>query len=85
MINSSHVTGFLVGVAATLGGLYYYEKNKDQIDAFLANQGLKFSGNTKGSKEPNLQELMRQKERLEDLIAERLAREEAQTGTETAS
>lgn len=73
-INSDHVTGFAVGVGAAALGFYLYKKNQHQVDAWLEQQGIqvpKESG--KNPSAMTLEELMREKERFEDLIAEREA------------
>lgn len=71
-ITNNHLTGFLVGVGAAAAGFYAYQKNRKQIDAFLRKQGIRMP-------EPaavdvsrmSFEELVSEKERLEDLIAER--------------
>lgn len=71
-ITGQHVTGFLVGAGATAAGLYAYKKNQAQINAFLRSQGIPIPMTE--SKDPSsmsLEELVKEKERLEDLIAER--------------
>lgn len=73
-INSDHVTGFAVGVGAAALGFYLYKKNQDQVDEWLAQQGIHVPrGNRPTAGDMTLEELMREKERLEDLIAEREA------------
>lgn len=71
-ITSQHVTGFVVGIGATVAGYYVYKRNQAQIDDFLRRQGIQIPDH--GIKEPgtmSLEELVSEKERLEDLIAER--------------
>jgi hypothetical protein len=65
------VTGFFVGVGAAAVAYYIYKKNQDQIDEFLRRQGIQIPDY--GKKDPanmTLEELVGEKERLEDLIAE---------------
>lgn len=71
-INSQHITGFLVGLGAAGLGFYLYKKNQKEIDEFLTSQGIHLPSIS----EPDfsaltLEELVAEKERLEDLIAER--------------
>ena len=73
-ISSDHVTGFVVGVGVASLGFYMYKKNEAQIDEWLRGQSinLPFSGfQAKDQSGRSLEELLREKERLEDLIAER--------------
>lgn len=81
-ITSNHITGFVVGVGAAALGLYVYKRNQDQVDSFLRRHGIDLPAPT-GSKRPDdmtLEELVAEKERLEDLVAEReMALKEMQT------
>jgi len=73
-ISSDHVTGFVVGIGVASLGFYMYKKNEGQIDEWLRGQSinLPFSGfQAKDQSGKSLEELLREKERLEDLIAER--------------
>ena len=71
-INTEHVSGFVVGLGAATLGLYLYKQNQQRVDQWLRQQGInvpQFGGKDEGSM--SVQELMFEKERLEDLIAER--------------
>ena len=71
-INSDHVTGLVVGVGVSALGFYLYMRNQAQIDEWLRKQGINVP--TSPAKNPDamsLDELRQEKERLEDLIAER--------------
>jgi hypothetical protein len=73
-VSSQHVTGFVIGLGVAAAGFYLYKKNQKQVDAWLESQGIQFPG--AGVSDPGsltLEELVRQKEALEDLIAEREA------------
>jgi hypothetical protein len=73
-ITSDHVTGFIVGLGAASLGFYLYKKNEAQIEEWLRSQSinLPFSGSqVKDQSGMSVEELLREKERLEDLIAER--------------
>ena len=73
-ITTEHVTGFVVGLGVASLGFYMYKKNEAQIDEWLRGQSinLPFTGfQAKDQSGKSLEELLREKERLEDLIAER--------------
>ena len=80
-ITSQHVTGFVVGLGVSALGFYLYKKNQPQIDDFLRRQGIPLpSQGARDEGSMTLEELVAEKEHLEDLIAEReiMARESAQ-------
>ncbi len=71
-INNEHVTGFVIGLGAAAAGYYFYKKNQPQVDAFLREHGIELP--VTGGLEPHsmtLEQLVAEKEALEDLIAER--------------
>jgi hypothetical protein len=71
-ITSQHVAGFVVGVGVAAAGFYLYKTNQKRVDAWLESQGVHFprsDASDPGSM--TLEELVREKEKLEDLIAER--------------
>ena len=73
-INRDHVTGFVVGVGVAATGYYLYMKNKDRVDDFLSNHGIKVPENNKANENLavlTLEELVLKKETVEDLIAEK--------------
>lgn len=77
-ITSEHVTGFVVGVGVSALGFYLYKKNEAQIDEWLRSQAINLPGRqTKDPAGKSLEELLREKERLEDLIAEHEAAEKS--------
>ena len=82
-ITSQHVTGFFVGVGAAAVGYYIYKNNQAKIDDFLRRQGIQIPERT--MRDPvslSLEELVSEKERLEDVIAEReLAEKETKPTT----
>ncbi len=67
---SDYMTGFVAGVGFTALGIYLYKKNQAQVDEFLRSQGIKVPGE-KDYSGMTLEQLMIEKEHLEDLIAER--------------
>ena len=79
-VTSEHMTGFIVGVGVASLGFYLYKKNESRIDEWLRSQSINLpipGLQKKDQSGMSLEELMREKERLEDLIAEREAAEKA--------
>jgi hypothetical protein len=73
-ITSDHVTGAIVGIGIASLGFYLYKKNEAQIDQWLRRQSINFpipGFQAKDQSGASLEELLREKERLEDLVAER--------------
>jgi hypothetical protein len=71
-VTSQHVTGFVVGLGVAAAGFYFYKMNQKQVDAWLESQGIHIPGASASDySSMTLEELVRQKETLEDLIAER--------------
>jgi len=71
-INTDHVTGLAVGVGAAALGFYLYKKNQSRVDEWLRGQGINVPQSAgKKTASMSVEELMREKEQLEDLIAER--------------
>ena len=71
-INSNHVTGFVAGVGVAALGFYVYKMNQAQVDEWLRRQGFKLPAvSGKDAATMTLEELVTEKERLEDIIAER--------------
>jgi hypothetical protein len=71
-INSDQVTGFVVGLGAAALGFYLYKKNQARVDGWLRQQGIHVpQPSAKDASTLTLEELMTEKEHLEDLIAER--------------
>jgi hypothetical protein len=71
-IKQEHMVGFAVGIGAAAAGYYFYRKNQAQVDQFLAEHGIDMpSPATIDAESLTLEQLVAEKERLEDLIAER--------------
>lgn len=71
-ITSQHITGFVIGLGVAAAGFYLYKTNQKHVDAWLESQGIQLPGSGAGDYgSMTLEELVRQKERLEDLIAGR--------------
>lgn len=72
LISSQYVKGFAMGVGVAALGFYLYKKNQKQVDEFLRKQGINVpcsSGSDLSTL--SLEELISEKERIEDIIAER--------------
>lgn len=77
-MSNDHVVGFVGGVACTAAAFYWYTQNREKVQEFLAAQERAMAAARQQpapaaadpGKKPTLQELLAQKERLEDLIAE---------------
>ena len=71
-INKDHLTGALVGVGVCAVGYYVYKKNQCKVDDFLRKQGINVSNDSaKEYSSMSLEELMENKETIEDFIAEK--------------
>lgn len=72
-ISNDHMSGFVFGVGAAAAAYYFYRKNQPQVDEFLRKQGIELPDLAleRDLSTLSLNELVREKERLEDLIAER--------------
>jgi len=71
-VTSQHITGFAIGVGTAAVVYYAYKQNQTTVDDFLRRQGIQMPDH--GGKDPGamtLEELVTEKERFEDLIAER--------------
>jgi hypothetical protein len=86
-VTSDHVTGFVVGLGLASLGFYLYKKNEAEIDQWLRGQSINLPFARSPAKDPSgtsLEDLLREKERLEDLIAEREMAEKARSQTAPA-
>ena len=71
-VNAEHVAGFAVGLGAAALGVYLYKKNRQHVDGWLRQQGINIPESPSNHADAlSVEELVREKERLEDLIAER--------------
>ncbi len=71
-LTKDHAIGFLVGLGLSAVGFYLYKKNQGKVEEFLRSQGIEVSGSQAVATSTwSLEELVREKEHLEDLIAEK--------------
>ena len=69
--NNPLVKGILIGVGASLVGFCAYKHNVDKVDGFLRRHGVKVKSPAAGFETMSVEDLMRTKETIEDLIAEK--------------
>ena len=71
-IRPEHLVGFAAGIVASAGGYYLYKKNQSRVDAWLRDQGIRVPQSSSTNPDSmSLEELVIEKEKLEDLIATR--------------
>lgn len=71
-INSNHIVGFATGIVASAGAFYLYKKNQTRVDGWLREQGIPVPNRAAVDPESlSLEELVVEKEKLEDMIATR--------------
>ena len=74
---SPMVKGILIGVGVSAVGFYAYKHN--EVDNFLRSHGVKVKTPTAGFETMSVEDLMRTKESIEDLIAEKEQQEQSVT------
>ena len=77
--NNPMVKGVLIGGGASLVGFAVYKHNEEKVDAFLNRHGVKVKTPTAGFETMSVEDLMRTKETIEDLIAEKELQEQSVT------
>ena len=60
-------------------GFYAYKHNEEKVDNFLRSHGVKVKTPTAGFETMSVEDLMRTKESIEDLIAEKEQQEQSVT------
>ena len=76
---SPMVKGILIGVGASAVGFWAYKRNEDKVDGFLRGHGVKVKTPSAGFETMSVEDLMRTKETIEDLIAEKEMQEQSVT------
>lgn len=71
-LNKDFLVGFLSGTVVGAVGYRLYEQNGGQLQRLIQPQGA--FNQTMSSYQPSMEELVAQKERLEDMIAEKQAK-----------
>ena len=77
--NKPLVKGMLIGVGVSVVGFCAYKHNEDKVDDFLRRHGVKVKTPTAGFETMSVEDLMRTKETIEDLIAEKELQEQSVT------
>ena len=73
------VKGILIGVGASLVGFCAYKHNEEKVDDFLRRHGVKVKSPAAGFETMSVEDLMRTKETIEDLIAEKEMQDQSVT------
>lgn len=80
MFNGNNlVKGILIGAGVSAVGFYLYKKNEDKVDSFLRRHGMDIRQRGANYETMSVEELMRTKETIEDLIAEKEMQEQSIT------
>ena len=77
--NNPLVKGILIGVGASLVGFCAYKHNEEKVDDFLRRHGVKVKSPAAGFETMSIEDLMRTKETIEDLIAEKEMQDQSVT------
>ena len=77
--NNPLVKGILIGVGASVVGFCVYKHNQEKQDNFHRRHGLKVKSPAAGFDPMSVEDLMRTKETIEDLIAEKELQDQSVT------
>ena len=77
--NNPLVKGILIGVGASVVGFCVYKNNEEKVDNFLRRHGVKVKSPAAGFETMSVEDLMRTKETIEDLIAEKELQDQSVT------
>ena len=78
-VNREIVKGVLSGVGVSAVGFYAYKKNEEKVDAFMRRHGIEVKNHAADFRDMSISELMRAKEDIEDIIAEKEMEEDTVT------
>ncbi len=76
---SPMVKGVLIGVGVSAVGFYAYKHNEEKVDNFMRRHGMNVKTPAAGYETMSVEDLMRTKETIEDLIAEKEMQEQSVT------
>lgn len=76
---SPMVKGVLIGVGVSAVGFYAYKHNEEKVDNFMRRHGMNVKTPAAGFETMSVEDLMRTKETIEDLIAEKEMQERSVT------
>ena len=82
--NNPLVKGILLGVGASVVGFCVYKHNEEKVDNFLRRHGVKVKSPAAGFETMSVEDLMRTKETIEDLIAEKELQDQSVTAEATS-
>ena len=77
--NNPLVKGILIGVGASALAFCAYKHNEEKVDNFLRRHGVKVKSPAAGFETMSVEDLMRTKETIEDLIAEKEMQDQSVT------
>lgn len=77
--NNPLVKGILIGVGVSALGFCAYKHNEKKVDDFLRRHGVKVKSPAAGFETMSVEDLMRTKETIEDLIAEKEMQDQSVT------
>ena len=77
--NNPLVKGILICVGASVVGFCVYKHNEEKVDNFLRRHGVKVKSPAAGFETMSVEDLMRTKETIEDLIAEKALQDQSVT------
>ena len=80
-VNREIVKGVAIGIGVSAVGFYAYKKNEEKVDAFMRRHGIEVKTNAADFREMSIPDLMRAKEDIEDIIAEKEMEEDSITLT----
>lgn len=78
-VNNDIVKGLLIGVGISAVGFYAYKKNEEKVDSFMRQHGIDVKPKTTDFREMSIADLLRAKEDIEDIIAEKEIAEDSVT------
>ena len=76
---SPMVKGVLIGVGVSAVGFYAYKHNEEKVDNFMRRHGMNVKTPAAGFETMSVEDLLRTKETIEDLIAEKEMQEQSVT------
>lgn len=79
MVINPMVKGILIGVGVSALGFCAYKHNEEKVDDFLRRHGVKVKSPAAGFETMSVEDLMRTKETIEDLIAEKEMQDQSVT------
>lgn len=77
--NNPLVKGILIGIGASVVGFCVYKHSEEKVDNFLRRHGVKVKSPAAGFETMSVEDLMRTKETIEDLIAEKELQDQSVT------